>query len=288
LPATQPRVFIEIAVLKPESASQRSDPAGGIREKDTGHRLPGESRNARSVTAEQRNHGSIHARRSTRLDHWLRSGFDLEGRLAEAYGFPYTWVGRATGVLGFGGPFPHTFPTISDGGMTYPAATFFSFATGSDHFNDKPMIAVDTGTTSPFRDHVYVAWDAASGGSSAGGIRVGAFADHGATFSITRADGPSGPGRSIGALPFVGTSGQLYVAYNDYGASQIFFNRSLDGGATWGTAHAIATQSLGFQALIPAQSFRARLSRLRRGPLHGQAQGPAGLLLDGRERRREH
>jgi hypothetical protein len=147
----------------------------------------------------------------------------------------------------------------SDGGRTYPAATFFSFATGADHFNDKPMIAVDTGTTSPFRDHVYVAWDAASGGSSAGGIRVGTSADHGATFSVTRADGPSGPGRSIGALPFVGTSGQLYVAYNDYGASQIFFNRSLDGGATWGTAHAIASQSLGFQALIPAQSFRGAL-----------------------------
>src|SRR5258708_24950872 len=28
----------------------------------------------------------------------------------------------------------------SDGGTTYPAATFFGFATGSDHFNDKPMI----------------------------------------------------------------------------------------------------------------------------------------------------
>jgi hypothetical protein len=147
----------------------------------------------------------------------------------------------------------------SDGGKTWPAVTFFSFATGGEHFNDKPMITVDTGPTSRFRDRVYVAWDAASGGSSAGGIRVGASADHGATFTVTRADGPSGPGQSIAAVPFVGTNGELYVAYNGYVGHQIVFNRSLDGGATWGTAHAIASQSLGFQALIPAQSFRGAL-----------------------------
>jgi hypothetical protein len=147
----------------------------------------------------------------------------------------------------------------SDGGSTYPAVTFFSFATGGDHFNDKPMITVDTGLSSPFRDRVYVAWDAASGGSSAGGVRVGASADHGASFTITRADNPSGPGQSIAAVPFVGTNGQLYVAFNGYVAHQIVFNRSLDGGATWGTPHAIASQSLGFQARIPAQSFRGAL-----------------------------
>ena len=47
-----------------------------------------------------------------------------------------------------------------NGGQTYPFVSFFSFASGSDHFNDKPMITVDTTLTSKFRDNVYVAWDA--------------------------------------------------------------------------------------------------------------------------------
>src|SRR5207244_6334000 len=87
---------------------------------------------------------------------------------------------------------------------------------GSNHFNDKPMITVDQGAASPFRDHVYVAWDAAFGGSSAGGIRVAHSADHGASFVTNRADNPSGPGRSIGAVPFVGPDGTLAVAWNDF------------------------------------------------------------------------
>src|SRR5947208_2327137 len=102
-----------------------------------------------------------------------------------------------------------------DGGHRWPLLTEFSFQGGSNHFNDKPMITVDQGAASPFRDHVYVAWDAAFGGSSAGGIRVAHSADHGASFVTNRADNPSGPGRSIGAAPFVGPDGTLAVAWND-------------------------------------------------------------------------
>src|SRR5206468_8005544 len=79
-----------------------------------------------------------------------------------------------------------------DGGHSWPLLTEFSFQGGSNHFNDKPMITVDQGAASPFRDHVYVAWDAAFGGSSAGGIRVAHSADHGASFVTNRADNPSG------------------------------------------------------------------------------------------------
>src|SRR2546430_3582459 len=52
------------------------------------------------------------------------------------------------------------------------------------------------------------------------------------TFTVTRADNPSGPGRSIGASPAVGPGGELYVAWNDYSANVIAFNRSFDGGKT--------------------------------------------------------
>jgi hypothetical protein len=147
----------------------------------------------------------------------------------------------------------------SNGGATYPNVTYFSFSSGGDHFNDKPMITADTSGSSPFRDNVYVAWDAASGGSSGGGIRVGRSSDHGNSFSVVRADNPSGPGKAIGAVPFTGPNGEVYVAWNDYAASAITFNRSFDGGATFGTPVVIAPQSLGFQALPPAESFRGAL-----------------------------
>ena len=80
----------------------------------------------------------------------------------------------------------------TDGGKTYPTATFFAFESGSNHFNDKPMITADTNAGSPFRDAVYIAWDAAAGGSSGGGVRVARSIDHGATFVSARADNPQG------------------------------------------------------------------------------------------------
>lgn len=147
----------------------------------------------------------------------------------------------------------------TDGGATYPSVTFFSLEGGSNHFNDKPMITADTNASSPFRDNVYVAWDAAAGGSVGGGIRVGTSTDHGASFNVTRADDPSGPGRSIGASPAVGPNGDLYVAWNDYIANAIVFNRSNDAGNTWGTPVTISTKSLPFDIGIPAESFRRAL-----------------------------
>ena len=147
----------------------------------------------------------------------------------------------------------------SDGGRSWPQLTQFSFDGGTNHFNDKPMIAADQGVTSPFRDHVYVAWDAASGGSTGGGIRVAHSADHGVSFAVTRVDDPGGPGRSIGAVPFVSPGGALNVAWNDFAANTITFNRSTDGGVTWDTPRIIATKALAFAINIPAESFRGAL-----------------------------
>lgn len=147
----------------------------------------------------------------------------------------------------------------TDGGATYPKVTFFSFNSGTDHFNDKPMITADTNSGSSFRDNVYAAWDAASGGSGGGGVHLANSTDQGNTFAIHRVDSPRSPGRAIGAVPFVGPNGEVYVAWNDFAASAITFNRSFDGGNTFGTPVVIAGQSLGFEALPPAQSFRGAL-----------------------------
>jgi hypothetical protein len=147
----------------------------------------------------------------------------------------------------------------ADGGRTWPLLTEFSFESGENHFNDKPMLTVDQSPSSPRRDNVYVAWDAAFGGSPGGGIRVARSTDHGASFVTNRADDPRGPGRSIGAVPFVGPEGNLYVAWNDYAANVIAFNRSFDGGATWGTQRTIAGKAIPFDIAIPAESFRGAL-----------------------------
>lgn len=147
----------------------------------------------------------------------------------------------------------------SDGGRSYPGVTFFSFSGGNDHFNDKPMIASDTNASSPFRDNVYVAWDAATGGSSSGGVRLGRSTDHAGSFTVLRVDDPTGQGHSIAAVPFVGPNGELYVAWNDYGANTIAFNRSFDGGVTFGTPGVIAPKTLPFAIRLPAEFNRGAL-----------------------------
>jgi hypothetical protein len=179
--------------------------------------------------------------------------FDTSGNVF--YGYIVVFFGNGFGVKGT----EMAVARSIDGGRTYPSVTFFSYESGSNHFNDKPMITTDTNVNSPFRDNVYIAWDAAVGGSTGGGIRVGTSSDHGATFAVTRADDPSGPGKSIGTSPAVGPNGELYVAWNDYVANTISFNRSFDGGTTWDKQSEIAAKSLAFDIDIPAESFRRAL-----------------------------
>jgi hypothetical protein len=179
--------------------------------------------------------------------------FDTRGNLF--YGYIVVFFGNGSGVKGT----EMAVARSTDDGQTYPGVTYFSFESGSNHFNDKPMITADTNATSPFRDNVYIAWDAAAGGSTGGGIRVGASSDHGATFTVTRADNPSGQGKSIGASPAIGPNGEVYVAWNDYAANAIVFNRSLDAGRTWGQEVLVSTKTIAFDIAIPAESFRGAL-----------------------------
>src|SRR2546423_10373174 len=179
--------------------------------------------------------------------------FDTQGNVF--YGYIVVFFSNGKGINGT----EMAVAKSTDGGKTYPAATFFAFENGTNHFNDKPMITADTNAGSALRDNVYVAWDAASGGSIGGGVRVATSSDHGASFSTTRADDPSGPGRSIGASPSVGPNGELYVAWNDYAANAIVFNRSFDGGRSWAVPTTVSAKILPFDIAIPAESFRGAL-----------------------------
>jgi hypothetical protein len=147
----------------------------------------------------------------------------------------------------------------TDGGKTWPQVTFFEFNGGENHFNDKPMITADQNAGSPFRDSVYIGWDAAVGGSSSGGIRLARSRDHGLSFTTTRIDNPSGPGNAIGVTVTTGPQGQVYAAWNDIAANTITFNSSLDGGVTWGTPVVIAAKRIPFDIGIPAEFSRRAL-----------------------------
>src|SRR4051812_17764384 len=128
--------------------------------------------------------------------------FDSRGNVF--YGYIVVYFGNGNGVNGTAVGVARS----GDGGRTYPQFTLFSEEGGSGHFNDKPIITADSNPASPFRDNVYIPWDAAAGGSTGGGVRVARSIDHGATFAVTRVDDPRGPGRAIGAVPFVGPNGE--------------------------------------------------------------------------------
>ena len=203
--------------------------------------------------------------------------FDSRGNVF--YGYIVVFFGNGNGINGTAVGVARS----SDGGRTYPQFTLFSQEGGSEHFNDKPMIAADSNPASPFRDNVYIAWDAAVGGSPGGGVRVARSTDHGATFtslaSTIRADrdARSAPSRSSGRTARSTSPGTTIAA------NTIAFNRSLDGGATWGAAggrrrqaHAVRHRDSG-----GVQPRRARLSLVRCRSLGRCAPRPPGLLVDG-------
>src|SRR2546430_2366992 len=179
--------------------------------------------------------------------------FDTRGNVF--YGYIVVFFGNGAGVNGS----EMAVARWTDGGKSYPAVTFFSYEGGSNHFNDKPMITADQNPASPFRDNVYIAWDAAVGGSIGGGVRFATSRDNGASFTTVRVDDPKGQGHSIGASPAVGPNGEVYVGWNDYAANAIVFNRSFDGGQTFGTPVTIAAKTLPFDYPVPAESFRGAL-----------------------------
>ena len=179
--------------------------------------------------------------------------FDTQGNVF--YGYIVVFFANGSGINGT----EMAVARSSDGGQTYPEVSLFSFQSGESHFNDKPIITADINPRSSFRDNVYIAWDAASGGSTGGGIRLARSTDHGLSFTSTRVDSPSGPGQGIGAMPFVGPNGELYVAWNDFKANNISFNRSFDGGVTWGQQNVVAPKKVPFEILLPAESFRGAL-----------------------------
>jgi hypothetical protein len=152
----------------------------------------------------------------------------------------------------------------TDGGASYPRCTNISTTAdiGTLPGNDKWHLATGPDPSSPSQQNVYIAWTQniteATGLDQR--IVVSRSIDGGATFSApVIINDPSIAGSRSGNLfadPAVGPLGELYVAWHDIDAGQVWIDRSFDGGLTFGTDVLVTNSTAGFKTSIPAQPDR--------------------------------
>jgi len=141
--------------------------------------------------------------------------------------------------LGFVRTNPISNNTISvtkstDGGLTWGTPVAIVNAATTPPFHDKPYMAVDVSTASPYKNNVYVSWtNFTSSGTSP--IYFSRSTNGGASFST--------PMKISGTLnlcqgsqPSVGPNGEVYVSFLSYaGIDKLYVVKSTNGGATFGT-----------------------------------------------------
>jgi hypothetical protein len=135
-----------------------------------------------------------------------------------------------------------------------------------DHFNtaipfeDKPWLGVDDADESPHRGNVYVAWTRFDVYGSAdpnhkSHIWFARSRDGARTFtppvqvSDTAGDAKDSDGTVEGVVPSVGIKGEVYLAWA--GPAGLVFDRSLDGGYTFGADRVIGSQPGGWDIPLP-------------------------------------
>jgi hypothetical protein len=139
-------------------------------------------------------------------------------------------------------------------------------------FDDKYYIAIDR-SNSTFANRIYVSWDRNSGNNQI--LYVAYSSDGGTSWSkpIKVNDGTSKFERVIGAYPAVDhNTGVVYDSWHDYAKDQIFVDKSVNGGANWGTDVVAATTHTGFGQDIGCVGGRSQ------GPAHALKVGPSGAL----------
>ncbi|MBM3984713.1 MAG: exo-alpha-sialidase [Planctomycetes bacterium] len=122
-----------------------------------------------------------------------------------------------------------------------------------DPANDKPQVETDL-SGGPFHGRIAVAWDRF--GTVGGDHIYTSFSnDGGQTWSVpVRANG-NGSVTTIGPDVAWGAGSVLYVMWEDRGLDDIYVDRSLDGGTTWGTDRKVADFTT-VPSPIPGSSFR--------------------------------
>jgi hypothetical protein len=127
-------------------------------------------------------------------------------------------------------------------------------------FEDKPWIGVDRGGSSAHRGNIYVAWTrfdvyGSDNPAHRSHIMLSRSRDGGRTFSAPleisddTGDARDSDGTVEGAVPVAGPQGDVYVAWA--GPKGLVFDRSGDGGWTFGTDVVIAPMPGGWDLPVP-------------------------------------
>jgi hypothetical protein len=123
---------------------------------------------------------------------------------------------------------------------------------------DRDMVVADTHPGSPFFHSVYLGYDEASRNNAA---HVWYSRDGITTW--TKSPKINDAGATIGVNVASCPDGSIYAVWEDWAARRIYVDRSVDGGATWGTDHIVTNYRLNttpFFISIPPQPQRGILA----------------------------
>jgi hypothetical protein len=148
-----------------------------------------------------------------------------------------------------------------DGGFTWGAPVpVVDHINTVKPFEDKPWLVTDDVSGSPYRGHLYLAWTrfdvyGSTNPNDSTQILFSRSLDAGESFSVPIRISDSG-GNAVdsddtveGAVPAVGPGGEVYVAWA--GPLGIVFDRSMDGGWTFGEDRVIADNPGGWDLPLP-------------------------------------
>lgn len=121
----------------------------------------------------------------------------------------------------------------TDGGVTFPIGQIL--AQGSSE--DKEMVTTDLSPNSPYKNNIYISWSRLSLSPD---IRLIRSTNAGVNWSAP-VNVASSSTNGQGSDPAVGANGEVYVAWVNYSYTTQYFNKSTDGGLTFGTPQIIAT-----------------------------------------------
>jgi hypothetical protein len=125
----------------------------------------------------------------------------------------------------------------TDGGVTFPTAQILA----QGYSEDKEMITTDLVPGSPYKNNLYISWSRLNLSPD---IRLIRSSDGGQTWSPTvNVSTTSTNGQ--GSDPAVGINGEVYVTWTSYSYNTEYFNKSTDGGLTFGTPVTVATGAAG-------------------------------------------
>jgi hypothetical protein len=109
-------------------------------------------------------------------------------------------------------------------------------------FADKCMMTVDTNSSSPYVNNIYVAWQRDDTNGQNSDIFFSRSTDGGLTFDAPLQVNDNSPQSAYaeGAFPFVGADGDVYVAWYDayfrgHEPGSLYVDKSTDGGQAFGT-----------------------------------------------------